>query len=51
LRLSRTSDNARRRADHERMERLMAPIFNEDHRQKMRKLIEQYKSGNSNNLS
>ena len=50
LRMSRTSDNARRRADHERMERLMAPIFAEDHRQRMRELIEQYNKS-SNNLS
>jgi hypothetical protein len=35
LRLSRTSDVERRRADHSRMERLIGPILSQDHRQKM----------------
>ena len=40
LRISRTSDTARRRADHERMERLLAPVFDPTHREKMWKLIQ-----------
>ena len=39
LRLARTSDNTRRKADHERMERLLGPIFEADHRSKMWNLI------------
>ncbi len=51
LKLSRTSDNARRRADHERMERLIAPIFAEEHREKMREMIKKYNGCSSNSLS
>jgi hypothetical protein len=51
LKLSRTSDNARRRADHERMERLIAPIFAKEHREKMRKLMKKNNDCSSNSLS
>ena len=39
LRLSRISEHIRRKADHERMKRLLGPIFNLAHREKMWTLI------------
>lgn len=42
LRLARISDFAQRKADTERLSRLLTPIFDEEHRDKMRAYIQSY---------
>jgi hypothetical protein len=45
LRLSRTSEVARRRADHERHERLLGPVLTAEHRRKMWQLLHPDETG------